>query len=56
MAKWSRATYILVADKVAHHVSDDYDRAMLAHAFADEFAEDNPAFDRKRFSQVCNIV
>lgn len=48
------AHFNVIADVIAQLPSDNL-RVLVARAFADEFAKDNPHFKRTRFMSACRV-
>jgi hypothetical protein len=60
VARWTQATYEMVAEKVSQGWRRDAESritlAWLAQSFAQDFAADNPKFDRQRFLAACGVL
>jgi hypothetical protein len=60
MAKWTQATYEMVAEVLREGVYPDLTHGVLvrrdlAEAFAQRFSQDNAKFARMRFLAACGV-
>ncbi len=55
--QWSRRDYVMVAETISNLSKLNYsEKDQIAVLFADEFARDNPRFDRERFIRAASIT